>query len=120
MKNTMVTASILGGIIILQSCGRSGSSEASNPVETENTTPINVEGSSNRFDDDTELTTSIQGFTVENVYIVDGDDKKISSREVALNTQFSIVFEGVKNYTLKDGKVLPGLSIQVMDNNQNT
>ena len=72
------------------------------------------------LDQDTELQTGIQGFTVENVYIVDGDDKKIVVQEVDLNTTFSIIYEGVKNYALKDGKAFPGISIQVVDNEQNT
>jgi hypothetical protein len=66
----------------------------------------------------TELSTSFAGLALDNVYIVDGNDKKISSSQIAMSTKFSVVFEGIKNYTLKDGKAFPNLSIQVMDNNQ--
>jgi hypothetical protein len=108
-------------VIILESCGGgSASPPTGDPVVSENTTSISNEGGAALLDNDTELETGVQGFTVEKIYIVDGDEEKISKSEVALNTKFSIVYEGVRNYTLKDGKAFPGLSIQVMDNDQKT
>jgi hypothetical protein len=32
-----------------------------------------------------------------------------------LNSTFSIIYEGVKNYPLKEGKAFPGLAMQVVD-----
>ena len=45
--------------------------------------------------------------------MVDGDDKKIDGEQVPLNSKFSIVIEGIKNYTLKEGKAFPKLSIMM-------
>src|SRR5687768_4018303 len=120
-KITIATALLpLACIAILESCGSGSSrSAAAEPEVSENSTHMNVEGVSAILDNDTELETGIQGFTVDKIYIVDGNDKKISSQEVALNTQFSIIYEGIKNYSLKDGKAFPDLSIQVVDNEQN-
>jgi hypothetical protein len=123
MKNAdVITILPFACAVILQSCGGTGSASPSavEPVVSENTTSISHEGSAVLLDNDTELQTSIQGFSVEHVYIVDGDDKKISNREIALSTRFSIVYEGVKNYTLKNGKAFPDLSIRVIDNDQKT
>ena len=108
--------------ILLGSCGGSGSSNtsASDPVVSENSTSMSAEGGTAMFDSETELSTGIQGFTVEQVYIIDGNDKKIPNSEIALNSKFSIVYEGVKNYTLKNGKAFPLLSLQVIDNDQKT
>ena len=124
MKNISIamTSLLSASAIILGSCGGSGSSSASasEPVVSDNSTIITTEGTSALLDQDTELQTGIHGFTVEKIYIIDGNDKKISTSEIALSTSFSIVYEGVKNYTLKDGKAFPQLSIQVMDNDQIT
>ena len=108
--------------ILFGSCGRSGSSStsASDLVVAENNTSMSAEGGTAMFDSETELSTGTQGFTVEQVYIIDGNDKKISNSEIALNSKVSIVYEGIKNYTLKNGKAFPLLSIQVIDNNQKT
>lgn len=32
-----------------------------------------------------------------------------------MNSKFSIVYDGVTNYQLKDGKVFPGLSLNISD-----
>lgn len=63
--------------------------------------------------DNTNLQTIYEGLTFENVYLVDGDDKKINSEEVPLNSKFSIVFDGIQNYTLVNGKAFPKLSMMV-------
>lgn len=105
----------------LFSCGSSeSSSDNSSDMESSgNTTTITDDEGSARLNGDTELQSGIQGLQVGEIYIVDGDDKRISGSEVALNSKFSIVYEGLKNFTLKDGKVFPGLSIMVIDGNQN-
>jgi hypothetical protein len=72
-----------------------------------------------RFDKETELQTVFNDLSVENVYIVDTDDKRVSDREVSVNTKFSIVYEGVKNYVVKEDRAFPNLSIHVTDSDQN-
>lgn len=59
--------------------------------------------------------TSYSGFAVENVYVVDAEDNQLADNEVPLDSKFSIVYEGIENYILKDGKAFPGLSIDVTD-----
>jgi hypothetical protein len=124
MKMTVlaITSLALVCMIMVTSCGGSASSgpSVSDPVVSENSTSINEEGGGAMLDNDTELESGIQGFTVKRIYIVDGEDMKISNHEIVLNTKFSIVYEGVKNYTLKNNRAFPGLSIQVVDDNQNT
>jgi len=63
----------------------------------------------------TGITTSYNGFAIEQISVVDGDDNQLSKSEVALDSKFSIVYEGIENYTLKDGKAFPGLSLHVTD-----
>jgi hypothetical protein len=122
-KNTLMIISL--GVIsmsVLVSCGGTDfvRSSAADPVVSENSTAINTKDGSAMLDHDTELSTGMAGLTVEQAYIVDGNDKKIAGNKVALNSNFSIVYEGVKNYTLKDGKAFPNLSMQVIDDNQQT
>jgi hypothetical protein len=59
--------------------------------------------------------TTYSGFAVENVYVVDAEDNQLSDNEVPLDSKFSIVYEGIENYSLKEGKAFPGLSLQVTD-----
>lgn len=119
----MITLSlVLVCAAVLASCGGSSSSGTTvpEPVVSGETTSMTTDDASARFEQDTELTSAVQGLTVEKIYLVDGNDQKISASEVALNSKFSIVYEGVKNFALKDGKAFPNLSIQVMDNDQQT
>ncbi len=121
--NTLMTTSLeVISMAVLVSCGGAGSASPStaNPVVSENSTAIATKNGSAMVDHDTELSTAFAGLTVEQAYIVDGNDKKIAGNKVALNSNFSIVYEGVKNYTLKDGKVFPNLSMQVIDDDQQT
>jgi hypothetical protein len=120
-KNTLMTASLeVISMAVLVSCGGAGSASpsAADPVVSENSTTIATKDGSAMLDHDTELSTAFAGLTVKQTYIVDGNDKKIAGSKVALNSNFSIVYEGVKNYTLKDGKAFPNLTIQVVDDNQ--
>lgn len=59
--------------------------------------------------------TTYKGFAVEEIFVVDSEDKELSSNEIPIDTKFSIVYQGIKNYTLKEGKAFPGLSLQVTD-----
>ena len=120
-KNSLVSTSLLlVCMIILFGCGGSGSpGTASEPEISGDITSMSSSEGTAWFDNTTELQTAFSGFTVGNVSIVDDAGKKISGSQIGLNTKFSIVYEGVKNYTLKDGKAFPGLSILVSDPNQN-
>src|SRR5688572_27808328 len=97
-KNTLITTSLALACTVLASCGASSSSEsaASDPSVSDNTVSISSGEMKSMLDNDTDLETGVQGFTVDKIYLVDGDDKKIMGSEVAMNSKFSIVFEGVK------------------------
>ena len=62
----------------------------------------------------TGLTSSYNGFTVENIYLsVDG--KKLTSNSITLGKEVALIAEGVDSYQEKDGKVYPGCRIILTD-----
>jgi selenophosphate synthase len=62
----------------------------------------------------TGLSTSYNGFAVEDVYLtVDGN--KLSSNKVTLGKEINIVANGIENYEEKGDKVFPGCSILLTD-----
>lgn len=63
----------------------------------------------------TGLSYSYNGFHVERVVLAGPDNTIMSNNEVDLNTQMALVVEGLGNYTLKDDKAFPGMSITVTD-----
>jgi len=119
MKKLMTRSLEVISMAVLASCG-GASPSAADPVVSENSTTIATKNGSAMVDHDTELSTAFAGLSLKQTYIIDGNNKKIAGSKVALNSNFSIVYEGVKDYTLKDGKAFPDLSIQVIDNNQQT
>ncbi|MBN8575859.1 MAG: hypothetical protein J0L66_02910 [Cytophagales bacterium] len=64
--------------------------------------------------DNTNLQTVYEGLTAEKILLVDGNDKKINGEEIPINSKFSIVYEGIKNYKLTNGKAFPKLSMMLM------
>jgi hypothetical protein len=119
-RNTLITRTLeVICMAMLVSCGNASPS-AVDPIVAKNNTTIATKDGSAMLDHDTELSTAFAGLTVTQTYIVDGNDKKIAGSKVALNSNFSIVYEGVKNYTLKDGKAFPNLSMQVINDQQQT
>jgi hypothetical protein len=104
-------------MIMLMSCSGSGSAGPALDVQN-NQTSMKGEGGGALFDNDTELQTGFNGLSVDRAYIVDAEDKKISNSLIAINTKFSIVYEGVRNYALKDGKAFPAMAMLVTDGNQ--
>jgi hypothetical protein len=63
----------------------------------------------------TGLSVSYDGFKIDQAYLVGSDNNAITTNEVPINSEVSIVVQGVENYALKDGKAFPGLSLNVMD-----
>jgi hypothetical protein len=62
----------------------------------------------------TGLSTSYNGFAVDDVYLtVDGN--KLSNNKVSLGKEILVVANGVENYEEKSGKVFPGCSIVLTD-----
>ncbi|MBX9784130.1 MAG: hypothetical protein K2X48_12645 [Chitinophagaceae bacterium] len=64
----------------------------------------------------TGLTTSYNGFAVEDVYLTEGEEgKKISSNQIALGSLINVQLTGVENYVEANGKVFPGCTIILTD-----
>ncbi len=63
----------------------------------------------------TGASTRYEGFDLEDVSLVDGNNEVMNSSEIPLNSTFSIVYNGITGYTVENEKVFPGLSLQVTD-----
>lgn len=104
--------------LLLFACGGSKDSASDSGDSTDTDSGFSFSASAGvKLDVNTGTKTSYSGFSVDEIYIVDSLDNQLSSNEVDLNTKFSIVYQGIENYTLKNGKVFPGLSLQVTDTN---
>jgi hypothetical protein len=66
-------------------------------------------------DFNTGLAISYNGFRVGGAYLAGADNMEVSTNEVKMNNEISIVVEGIENYELKDGKAFPGLMLTVTD-----
>jgi hypothetical protein len=62
----------------------------------------------------TGLSTSYNGFSVEDIYLT-VDSNKINTNKITLGKKIEIVINGVENFEEKDGKVFPGCSILLTD-----
>lgn len=104
--------------VLLLACGGSkdSTSDSGDSVKADSGIHFSVSAGV-KVDFNTGTKTSYSGFSVDEIYIVDANDAQLSSNEVDLNTKFSIVYQGIENYTLNDGKAFPGLSLQVTDTN---
>jgi hypothetical protein len=64
----------------------------------------------------TGLSTSYNGFSVEDVYMVMNDETvKMNNNTVALGSRIQVVVTGVENFTEENGKVFPGCTIVLTD-----
>ncbi|MBX2946329.1 MAG: hypothetical protein KF725_10890 [Cyclobacteriaceae bacterium] len=61
------------------------------------------------------LSSTWNGLSAETIYFVDQEDQSITNKQVSWNTECSFVFEGISNYTLKDGNAFPGITLTVTD-----
>lgn len=61
------------------------------------------------------LSINYNGFRIGETYLVGSDDKPVTTNEVPLNSEVSIVVQGIENYVLKDEKAYPGLMLTVTD-----
>ncbi|WP_462221385.1 hypothetical protein [Ferruginibacter sp.] len=62
----------------------------------------------------TGLTSSYNGFAVDDIYLA-VDDNKLSTNKIALGKKVELIADGVDYYQLKDGKVNPGCRIILTD-----
>lgn len=63
--------------------------------------------------DNINLQTLFEGLTFERAQLIDSGGKKIVGDEVPVNSKFTIEIDGVKNFTLANGKAFPQLSLLV-------
>lgn len=63
----------------------------------------------------TGLSYTYNGFSVEESVLAGPDNTALTTNEVSMNSKVSIVLNGISNYTLKDNKAFPGLSLLVSD-----
>ena len=61
----------------------------------------------------TGLSYSYNGFRVERVALVGPDNAAMSTNEVVLNSQVTILVQGLSNYELKNEKAFPGMAMTV-------
>jgi len=102
--------------VLLFTCSSKDSTDTGESTDTDSGFSFSASAGV-KLDVNTGTKTSYSGFSVEEIYIVDAEDKQLSTNEIPLDTKFSIVYEGIENYELKDGKAFPGLSLQVTDAN---
>ncbi|MBC7848322.1 MAG: hypothetical protein H7Y31_01235 [Chitinophagaceae bacterium] len=63
----------------------------------------------------TGLSTSYNGFSVDDIYLTDGAGNKLGSNKIKLGSKVELFATGVGNYGVKDGKVYPGCQILLTD-----
>lgn len=66
----------------------------------------------------TGLTSSYNGFSVEDVYLTDDKGAKLSSNTVTLGDALLVVASGVENFKIDNGKAYPGCTIILTDKNK--
>lgn len=66
----------------------------------------------------TGLSSSYNGFSVEDIYITDDKGNKMSNNQVTLGNVLLLVATGVDNYKITDGKAYPGCTIILTDKNK--
>lgn len=66
----------------------------------------------------TGLSAAYNGFTVDDIYLTDGDGGRLGSNKVTLGVPVKLVAAGVRNYRLKEQKAYPGCTIVLTDKNK--
>jgi len=63
----------------------------------------------------TGLSTSYNGFAIEEAYLADENGNRLPNNQIPLGSKIQVVVTGVDNFTDKDGKVFPGCSLKLTD-----
>ena len=63
----------------------------------------------------TGLSTTYNGFTLEDIYLTDEKDNRLNNNQILLGSKLAVVATGVDYFTEKDGKVFPGCTILLTD-----
>lgn len=106
-------------IILLSSCGSAGKKDSEtikiDDMEIKDNEITSEDGTKGFKGDNsnTNLQILYEGLTFGKAVIIDGNDKLIEGDEVAMNSKFSIVLDGIKNYKLVNGKAFPIMAMLV-------
>ncbi len=63
----------------------------------------------------TGLSTSYNGLTIDDIYLADGNVKRLGDNKITMGSKIAIIATGVDYFAEKDGKVFPGCSILLTD-----
>lgn len=63
----------------------------------------------------TGLSSSYNGFALDDIYLTNTKGSKLSDNKISLGTPLAIEVTGVDNFVEKDGKVFPGCTILLTD-----
>ncbi len=63
----------------------------------------------------TGLSFQYKGFRVEHVSLIDSASQKLSSNQIPFNSRIGFLVSGLSNFTIKDGLVFPGMTVEITD-----
>jgi len=66
----------------------------------------------------TGLTASYNGFSMDDIFLTDGDRNRLSNNKIVLGTKLLVIATGVNHYVDKNGRVFPGCTIILTDKNK--
>lgn len=67
----------------------------------------------------TGLSTSYNGFSLDDAYLTDENGNRLNTNEIQLGSLIIVEATGVDYYTVKDGMVFPGCTILLTDKSKN-
>ncbi|SEN56124.1 hypothetical protein SAMN05216436_11829 [bacterium A37T11] len=65
----------------------------------------------------TGLSFHYKGFRTNNVFLVDSANQKLNSNKIPFNAKIGFLVYGISKFSLKNGKIFPGMSVAVEDQN---
>jgi predicted small secreted protein len=107
-KDIILLVAVLAASIILISCSNSNTTEKGFSADFAKGVKVSSSG----------LSTVNNGLELTDSYLA-SDGRRMENNEVLLGKKIAVVFEGVKGFKEKNGKVFPGLNIVVMDEADN-
>ena len=66
----------------------------------------------------TGLSTSYNGFTLEDIYLADASGNRLPNNKITMGSKIAVTAIGVGNYGKNKGKVFPGCTIILTDKNK--
>lgn len=66
----------------------------------------------------TGLSSSYNGFAVDDIYLTDADGNRLAGNTITLGSKIGILATGVDYFAEKDGRVFPGCRILLTDKNK--